>query len=349
MRLDTRSLKRLECPIYSMKSQPASTLRDIADRAEVTTAAVSYVLNNVPGRRISQKKREEILRIAQDLHYMPHATARSLATGRSYTLATCFTGFLESTLHDPYAMGVIRGIIRQASEQEYALQLVAKENSTKIHSIDGWIGVMSPAPMPPQMVRDKPIIYLDPHESFGPYSYWANNTAAGELLATKVAPHFHKALCLYHKPPTLNPQSYVDRGKGFEHIFAKLHGSASVLIDDLDPEADEVESTAFLKRLLRLRENGVDLIVCVSDMLAHRVMTLLKQENVRIPDDLSLVGFDNTSHSEFAFPPIATVDLGMESLGREVTRCLIDLIEGRKLEFTPPVPRWIARPSCRLD
>lgn len=330
------------------KPRPSSTLRDIAERAGVTTAAVSYVLNNAPGRRISQKKREEILRIASELRYVPHLTARSLVTGRSYTLAANFTGFLDTPLHDPYAMGVIRGIIRQASEQDYALQLVAKDNSSKLHDIDGWIAVMSPAPLPGQMTRDRPTVYLDPHKSFGAHSYWGSNSAAGELLGTKVAPHFRKALCLYHKPPTLNPQSYVERGKAFEKIFAKLHGNSSVLIDDLDPEADEEESRTFLKRLQRLQENGVDLVVCVSDMLAHKVLTLLQKENLKVPDYLSLAGFDNTSHSEFSFPPIATVDLGMESLGREVTRCVIDLIEGRTPHFTSPVPRWIPRPSCRL-
>lgn len=331
-----------------MKSRSSSTLRDIAERAGVTSAAVSYVLNNVPGRRISQKKREEILRIAEELHYMPHPAARSLVTGRSYTLAASFTGLLDSPLHDPYAMGVIRGIIRQASEQNYALQLVAQDHNPKLHNIDGWIAVMSPVALPHQMVRDKPIVYLDPHEAVGPHSYWGSNGAAGELLGTRVAPHFRKALCLYHKPPTLNPQSYVERGRAFEQVFTKLHGNSSVIIDDFDPEADKTEGETFLKRLRRLQENGVDLVVCVSDMLAHRVLTLLQKENLKVPDFLSLAGFDNTSHSEFAFPPIATVDLGMDHLGREVTRCVIDLIEGRTPRFVPPVPRWLPRPSCRL-
>ena len=84
-------------------------------------------------------------------------------------------------------------------------------------------------------------------------------------------------------------------------------------------------------------------------MLARLIQSLLLQSGLKAPDDDNLIGFDNTPHSEFAAPPISTMEMGIEEFGREISRCLIDLIEGRKVSFIPPKPKWIPRSTCRFE
>src|SRR5262245_25437409 len=103
-----------------------ATIRDIAKKAGVTTATVSYVLNQKPNSRISQRTQEKVLRAAKNLHYSPDVHARSLATGRSFTIATHVVGTLDTALHDPYAIDVLRGIIKKASLSGFAVQLAVE-------------------------------------------------------------------------------------------------------------------------------------------------------------------------------------------------------------------------------
>lgn len=335
----------------TMPRRRSTTLHDIAQQAGVTTAAVSYVLNDTPGRRISPKTRQQIKAIAEELNYVPHKMARSLATGRSRTLAACFSGFFDIALHDPYAMGLIRGILRQASAQDYALQIITEENRQSAHGgVDGWIGILSHEPLPQDLSPGTHLVYLDPDRAFGPHSYWADNRAAGNLLAETVQEHSRQALLLHHGPIRSEPHSYQDRGNAFLDTYRQVHGARSVRRAHLNPVASTPVQQAKFRELLRQRiEEGTDTIICVSDILARLVQSLLLQEGFHTPEDVNLVGFDNTAHSEFAVPPISTVDLGVEEMGRMISQCLIDLIEGRAPAYRPPSPRWIPRLTCRFS
>lgn len=333
-----------------MPRRRSTTLHDIAQQAGVTTAAVSYVLNDTPGRRISPKTREHIKAIAEELNYVPHKMARSLATGRSRTLAACFSGFFDIALHDPYAMGLIRGILRQASSKDYALQIITEENRQSAHgSVDGWIGILSHEPLPKHLAQGTHMVYLDPDRAFGAHSYWADNLAAGKLLADTVVEHSHQALLLHHGPIGSEPHSYQDRGNAFLEAYRRVKGARSARRAHLNPVASSPAQQAKVRELLGKHiQEGTDTIVCVSDILARLVQSLLQQEGIKTPDDVNLIGFDNTAHSEFASPPISTVDLGVEAMGAAISQCLIDLIEGREPSYLPPSPRWIPRLTSRF-
>lgn len=156
-----------------------ATIRDIAKKAGVTTATVSYVLNQKPNSRISDKTKEKVLSAAKNLHYSPHLHARSLATGRSFTIAAHMLSPLDGALHDPYVIDILRGVIKKASLCDYAVQVAVEGQTPKHHGVDGWICLSSQQPLPEQTLQDCPVLYLDPSRDFGTDCFWAQNRAAG--------------------------------------------------------------------------------------------------------------------------------------------------------------------------
>lgn len=327
-----------------------ATIRDIAKKAGVTTATVSYVLNQKPNSRISDRTKEKVLRAAESLQYSPHLHARSLATGRSFTIAAHMLGPLDGALHDPYVIDVLRGVIKQASLSDYAVQVAVEDQTPKHHGVDGWICLSSRHPLPAQVQQDSPVLYLDPASDFGSNCYWAQNRAAGELLAEKTAPHHSKVLFVAHEPLDQSPISYLKRFEAFHESFTSQHGPQSVLLDHLHPDSSAEEYRRFSdKWIFTLRQSKIRVIICVSDMLASKLQQLLLSSGLRIPDDLGIVGFDNTTHSQMAIPAITTVDMQAKQLGIGAVQCLIERVEGRKAVLLAPSPRWIPRASYPIE
>lgn len=328
-----------------MKPRRAATLQDIAKQAGVTASAVSYVLNDAKGRRISEKTREQVKSIARELNYVPHKSARSLKTGSSRTIAACFSGFFGTAMHDPYSFGLIRGILKEVSTQDYALQIITEENRKASHGgVDGWISIMGHESLDGVTEGGQSVIYLDPARRFKPYSFWADNGAAGELLARKIKGQSQRVLLIHHLPYAQEPYAYQQRSDTLRTAFESSHSEGAIETLNLDPVAyTPAEKEMFCDALKKSISGGTDTIICVSDLLAQLVQSFLLQAGIRCPEDVRLIGFDNTPHSTFASPAITTVDLGIEELGAEVCRCLIELIEGREVHFVPPAPKWVQR------
>jgi len=327
-----------------------ATIRDIARKAGVTTATVSYVLNQKPNSRISDKTKDKVLRAAKSLQYSPHLHARSLATGRSFTIAAHMLGPLDGALHDPYVIDVLRGVIKKASLSDYAVQVAVEDQTPKHHGVDGWICLSARQPLAPQILQDCPVLYLDPARDFGSNCYWAQNRAAGELLAEKTAPFHSRVLFLAHEPMEESPISYRKRYEAFRESFAGQHGPQSVLLDHLHPDSTSDEYRRFSEKwILKLRQSKIHVIICVSDMLASKIQQLMLSSGLRIPDDLGIVGFDNTTHSQMAIPAITTVDLQAEQMGIGAVQCLIERVEGRSASLLAPPPRWIPRASYPIE
>jgi LacI family transcriptional regulator, galactose operon repressor len=327
-----------------------ATIRDIAKKAGVTTATVSYVLNRKPNSRISEKTKEKVLHAAQSLQYSPHMHARSLATGRSFTIATHLIGPLDAALHDPYAIDVLRGVIKKASLSDYAVQVAVEDQTPKHRGVDGWICLSARQPLPDQTLQDCPVLYLDPVRDFGSNCYWAQNRAAGELLADKTAPHHSRVLFLAHERLEESPIAYRKRYEAFHESFSSQHGPQSVLLDHLHPDSPAEEYRRFAEKwIIKLRQSKTRVIICVSDMLASKIQQLLLSSGLRIPDDLGIVGFDNTTHSQMAIPAITTVDMQAEQMGLAAVQCLIERVEGRAASMLAPPPRWISRASYPVE
>ena len=327
-----------------------ATIRDIARIAGVTTATVSYVLNRKPNSRISKATQQKVLKAAKSLDYSPHLHARSLATGRSQTIATYFVGPLDSVMVDPYTIDILRGIAQKASVSHYAVQVAVEGHLPHQHGLDGWVCVSARQPMTHTILQDSPAVYLDPWQDFGSDCFWARNSEAGRLLAERTSAVHSRVLFLLHEPVAKSPFSYRERFEAFKTAYSRRHGMRSVSVDHLQPESSAEDYGRFVERWIpKMRKSRITLVACVSDMLASKVQQLMLRAGMRVPADVAVAGFDNTTHSQMAVPSISTVDLGAEQLGAEAARCLIEKIEGRQTHLTAPAPRWIPRASCPIE
>ncbi|MBV9463399.1 MAG: LacI family DNA-binding transcriptional regulator [Verrucomicrobiae bacterium] len=329
---------------YTVKHSKA-TLRDIARKAGVTTATVSYVLNAKPGSRISPATQERVWAAARQLHYTPHADARSLATGRSHSIAVYFPGPLDSALQDPFASETLRGILQKAAVTDYAVQIVVEGHLPRSHRVDGWVAIAARRPLPADDV-DEPVVYLDPAKPFGPLSHWAQNRLAGTRLAERLSRRYSRILFLLHEPLASSPHAYRERYAGFVEGF---RAPDAVQLAHRHPDKATGAETVLRAWRENLDDGERGAIVCVSDMLAGHVQAQLQNAGVSVPDEVAVCGFDNTLHGQISRPALTTVDLGSGELGSQAAQVLFDLLEDRKPAFAAPEPLCVARGSCPLD
>ena len=130
-----------------------STLKEVAKMCGVTPATVSYIMN---GRHLDRMLPETIQKVraaAEKLNYRPHASARSLVTGRSETLGIYCPGHLDDVWGDSYLVDVLRGIFYQSALSQYAVQVATDDllddnRRQRQPAVDGWISVMARAAVP---------------------------------------------------------------------------------------------------------------------------------------------------------------------------------------------------------
>ena len=319
------------------------TIRDIAVVAGVTPATVSYVLSGSRKVKISEGTQRRVRDIAERLGYMPDMHARSLVTGRTMTLGISFGGTGEAPFSDDYDRHILHGLVRGTALANYALQVLAQPFAMGAYSVDGWIAVQAPADFDRAVLGPKPVVFLDPAQPMpGEPCVWARNAEAGALLAGLLLPEKGGVLFALHDVLERSPFSYRERLRGFGEQALAMGGQRVVHshVDPLDADALRRWMGVWSPRFL---SGEIKHLVCVSDMLAARLLRLLTESGIRVPEDVELAGFDNTLHSQLSHPAISTVEVGAGDLAALAVEILASRINGKECSSQPVAPLWIPR------
>ncbi len=308
------------------RSKPP-TMRQVAAKAGVSVKTVSRVMNRDPA--VKESTRESVLEAARALGYRPNAPARALVTGRSKTL-----GLLISDIENYFFAGLVRGVQTAAEERDYSLLLCNTDENpdTEIRSVDLLLGhmvdglVMSSSRLQDDQVSrvaDSVGMVLinrfhpDPRVLTTSIDAEAVNLAAEHLIALG-----HRSIG-YIGGPIRSRAAWL-REEGCRKVLAK-HKMREPLVATGFPVSIEGGYSA-MNWLLDV-DSGITGVVCWNDMLAIGAMRAVQARGLRIPDDVSIVGFDDIHFSAHANPPLTTVSVPIHRLGYEAAILLIDATE----------------------
>ncbi|MFC4556124.1 LacI family DNA-binding transcriptional regulator [Georgenia faecalis] len=300
------------------------TQAEVARAAGVSVGAVSQVLNDSPTSRISEEVRERILAAASALGYRPNMVARTLRTSESRTY-----GFVSDTVTiTRFASGILRGALDAAHESGYLLLIAetagdaARETEAVQALLDrGVDGIVFTAVKSRYsgtlgMGLSVPCVNVNIADADAP-SILPDELAGGRLAVRALAEagHRHGIALVGH-----DFRSDIDTGialtgrRRLDGIAAEM---ASVGIDFLDQQAcgdwQTDEGYAAAHRMISNR--GVTALLCLNDRLAFGAYQALAEAGLRIPDDVSVMSFDDEELAASLRPGLTTVAIPHETMG----------------------------------
>jgi LacI family transcriptional regulator len=319
-----------------------TTLKDIAEKVGVSVTAVSRALSGYPD--ISEETRNRIFRIAEELNYQPNIAARTLVTQKSGVLGLFVLGREKGEgFSHPFSGQVINGFLDGLVEQGYDM-MVFKANRPPDSGSSSYIGLcrrrmvegaflMGLRTDDPWITDLKsssiPIVTMDmPLAGEMTFSVGCDNVSAVHAAVRHLADLGHTRISIVN--------GYTQASVSLE----RFEGYRSAL-DDLglpfDPslvaEADFTVAggkEAFLTMIDRTPD--ITAVFAASDLMALGVLEGARELGLRVPKDLSVVGFDNIDMASMSSPPLTTLDQPRYELGRTAAKILISACNGD----TPP-------------
>jgi len=301
------------------------TLEEVARRAGVSPSTVSRVLNNTG--RVGEGTRARVLKIAKALKYRPDIHARTLAGGNSRTL-----GVIVSNLQNPFFLDIFRVIEADALEAGYAVvvantdyrpqQLAAAAHWMLGRRLAGLALVVSekePAVIGDLAAEEIPVVFYDvgspgPNVTNVKTDYYRGMQRVVEYLYALG----HRRMAFVDHHADLQPLE--DRKTSFHKAVGRFSNGM------VSAEAHGSDSPAGGYQAARdLLDSGFmpSAIICVNDFMALGVLRALRERGLTVPEDVSVVGYDNIGLSEYATPPLTTVNVPRDQIGHAVSSALL--------------------------
>lgn len=308
-----------------------STIYDVATAAGVATSTVSRAFSNP--NRVSTRTREHVLAVAAELGYRPNPHARALLSGRHNTVA-----MVVSDIANPHYFELIRGAEMRAKVSEYTLVLVNAEESPRIEydqiqrlvpSVDGFILAASRLldGNLERVAAQRPVVLMN-REMPGLPSVVLDHAQGCRQIVEHLASLGHRQL-IYLAGPR-NSWMAATRWSALRSAADDL-GLGAHRIGPFTPKVSHGGAAA--DGALNARATA---IVAHNDLLAIGVVQRLAQRSVRVPEDVSVVGFDNIFAAELCSPSLTTLGGPHAEVGRAAVEILLDAIGPVRVRTAPP-------------
>ena len=319
------------------------TIADVASAAGVSKTAVSFAFNNP--ERLGQATLERVLGVAQDLGYAPHPAARALSTRRSGTIGVLIPQRLSTVFANPFVSELIQGLGELCEEHDLTMLLVppldgSLESAIRHASVDGFISLgLTPDDRALGVIESlgTPAVLIDSEDS-GAHPVVNVDDAGG---ATAAANHLlalgHRRLAIMVLPPARAQVGHTPTAK------RRLAGYKAAIEAAGAPAALQVSAGISVAAGMRAFDSlptgrrGPTGLLAMSDMAAIGVLNAAPAARVRVPVDLSVVGFDDLPVSAWTNPPLTTVRQPIVDKGRLAARMLIERINGKSVDSPAPL------------
>ena len=308
-------------------------IHEIAKRARVSTATVSRTINRVPTVKPQLAKR--VWKAVEELGYFPSMQARALVSGRSRTF-----GLIVSEITNPFFPEIVHVFEETALQHNYEVLLTSTVHDTermKIavrrlleHRVEG-VAVMTFGMEEPLLndlkLRNVPLVFVDvgperPHVSNIRIDYLQGIRQAVQHLAAMR----HERIAFITGP--LQLKSAKSRRDAFLLSINEIGMNVPAEVIVQGDHTQEGGERAF-EKLLQLPESPTA-VMCSNDMTAMGVMRKSHAEKISIPQDLSLVGFDDIWLTEYMLPPLTTIEMSQTELARIAFHALLQDVQREK-------------------
>lgn len=315
---------------------PKATLRDVAERSGFSITTVSHVLNDVPGKRIPESTRERVRAAAADLSYTPNRLAQGLRLRRTNTL-----GFISDHIAtSPHAGQTILGAQDAAADYDSLLLLMNSGSDEELENreiralrdrqVDGIIYAAEyhRVLVPPAALAGIPAVLLDARPARGEFSSVVPDEVGGALTAMKeLLDHGHRRIGFVTNITEI-PATAL-RLEGFKKALKSAHRafSRSMVVEDISEAHGGFRAARAL--LDRPAADRPTALFCFNDRMAMGAYQAAAECGLRIPEDLSIVGFDNQELIAAGLRPgLTTVALPHYQMGQWAVHALMRAVEG---------------------
>lgn len=340
-----------------MKSKRV-TSQDVANLAGVSRTTVSLVLNEVEGIHITPETRQKVRDAAEKLGYIPNATAQALATQRAKAIGLVMTRSPHHIASDTFLPQILGGLLDVIKQHKLHLLIesVEAEHQDRVYlelaqakHIDGMI-LLTPRIDDSAIKKleevDVPSVLMGELIDSNLYSVDVNNRLAARKATQYLLDIGHTQIaCISNARPSYT--AAPDRVLGYKDALI----AAGIAPDDeLIRYADFDPQSGFdcMQSLLASGKRFTAVFVA-SDNVAMGAKSALREAGLRIPDDISLIGFDDIPWAQYSDPPLTTIRLPAQKLASEACLVLLDLMQGTEREEQHIVldTELVVRKSCR--
>ncbi|PYX40283.1 MAG: LacI family transcriptional regulator [Acidobacteria bacterium] len=294
-------------------------IREIAKRARVSTATVSRVVNRVP--TVNPQMAKRVWNVIEELGYYPNTSARALVSGRSRIF-----GLIISDITNPFFPEIVQVFEAIAVQHRYEILLsstshdpVRMESSVRRmieRRVEG-VAVLTFGMEEPLLehlhVREVPLVFVD----VGPQRPWVSNIKIDYLHGIRQAVQHlaalrHEVIAFISGP--LKLKSALARQQAFLRSMREIGIEVDPALMVEGDHTMEGGMAAFAQLLEKpIRPTAV---ICSNDMTAIGVMRKSNEDQISIPQDLSVIGFDDIRMAQFVIPPLTTIQMSQAELAR---------------------------------
>lgn len=306
------------------------TIKKVAQEAKVSVATVSRVLNSTG--YVNEETRKKVLKVIEELDYKPNSVARSLFKKQSMTIA-----LIVPNITNPFFPEVARAIEDVLSSKNYTLILCNSDDNAekekkyfevmKQKYVDGVIVVTST--LTPQYIEEKgiPIVAVDRFIDANIPCISVNNIEG----AKRAVQHLRATGCkkIAHIRGPKNITSAEDRYIGY---LSEVKEETWFRPDYVKCGNFNIEQTMAVTKKLLADHPDIDGIFAGNDLMAVGVIKAVIKLGKRIPEDISIIGFDGINLCQMTNPEITTIAQPIYEIGSVAAQTLLDLIEGKIVE-----------------
>jgi len=310
---------------------PSVSIKDIAKAAGVSHSTVSRALSDSPLIKAETKAR--IQRLAREMGYSPDARARSLVMGQTRTV-----GVVVTTIADPFAAEIVQAIEHTAHDHAYTVILcssnaepereIAAVKMLRSKRVDGVIVTSSRVGALYQEHLERlgvPIVLINNHsEDSGRYTYSVSvdNRHGGHLATTHLIQLGHRRIAYISRPSDY--RSNLERFTGYRQAL-----DAAGILFDLDlvvPGTGRADGGERALLALMGSDEPPTAVFCYNDMTAIGLLRAAREAGLDVPQDLSVVGFDDILLASYVCPALTTVAQPKAEMGRRALQMALALM-----------------------
>ena len=328
---------------------PAVTLDQVARRAGVSPATVSRILNGTAV--VSATRKAAVDAAIAKLGFVPNPVARGLAGGRTLSI-----GVVTQALDSPFYGSALRGIEEKLLPLGYSPLFVSGQWDAEVESrcmdmlrarrVDGIIvlnGRLTDKALK-AYAKSLPIVVTGRKLTApGLVGLYFDNVEGARLATKHLIDLGHRQIAFITGDPK-HPDA-VDRLQGYRKALeaAGIRFDTALVAEGGFFEASGLQA---LGDLMASRKRFTA-IFAANDQMAVGAALGLSRHSLRVPEDVSLIGYDDLSSSLYSNPPLSSVHQSAYELGQLASGVLMQLLAGQKPEFEVPAPRLVSRESCR--
>lgn len=331
-----------------------ATIRDVAKQANVSVSVVSKSFNNYTD--VKEETRQRILAVAKELGYTPNLNAKNLSSKKQMTFGLISSGVLNDNEKDNNSFDIFKGVYQAVSESSFELSIYLidskrqKQQSYVQYCRERNIGgaILQGIRTDDQYYRELidtslPCVVLDIMNDTGNGligSVSIDNVKAAKEITAYLLERNHRNITVMAGVG----ETYVNKER-MKGVQEALHDYGLNLEDITVLEGDFSESKAYSLAKTYLQHSQPTAFLCFSDLMAIGVMQAVKEAGLKIPDDISITGFDDLVFSNYTQPALTTIRQDFVEIGRSAAQ----LLQGIKEEKAKRQHIWIEHELMERD